>query len=261
MASDLTRMDVQDTSLHAEIGNCESDEVCVDSLYNVRISEGTVLIANCVKKKLFIDAGVWNDLWDNEDEEGGAEYWEGHLSEEEEFQEAESGSSSSEPYVSEKGGDNGKGQGKGKGQGSSKANNGEDESHQQHLDLHHLPASIFAGKFASVVVTKDEGDTPLEVEELDLKSLGNGTALTAGDGSAFGPSEGTGPFAGVDTSGNAESKAAEIVEQERNCTNCVRMKTFKPLAPDTEALEMEVKMVGVGTTALAGVLWVALLSG
>ena len=251
-----------DTSLHAEIGLCDEDEVCVDSLYSIQIQDGMVLIANCVKKRLFVDAGLWRDEWDDEPE-GGAEKWEKPLSDIPEEEEEGEGSFYSALNASDqgtppdgKGGTQGQsGQGPGVGSGEKKASGEQTQS-----ESHDLPDSLFAGKYASVVLTKDEaGTTPLEVEGIGLRSLGNGTALSAGGGGASGSWDVS--ESPIRNTGNKAPTAPAFTGQERNCTVCMDLKTFKPFTPDTKALEMEVKMVGTGSAALAGVLWVALLSG
>lgn len=256
MASDIARFNsglhhaMHDSSLHAETGWCEAGEVCVTAWQSMGLGRPLTLTANCVLKKMFRDLGGWNNGWDAMDVQNEEEDRKAQLEEDDggsattgDSGGSVGGSSSSGLEVSDDAGSN-----HGTGQKQQQAQLG-------------LANSIFAGKVASIVLSKDEtGDSALQVEELELKSWGvDGTSSPLGGGvSSPSIDSKTGSVSGP---GTKAPNALEILEQERNCTDCVSLKTFKPLAPDTEALEMEVKMVGAGSAALAGVLWVALLSG
>ena len=261
MASSLSS---EDTSLWPEWGACEEDEICIDSLYSLHYVQPMRLIANCVKKSLFVDAGQWKPEFDDESE-GNYESAGSHLDEGE--MGLGGGSSSSGLNVSD--------DSSGPTEPDSELCKTQTEvsgnpscEHQQlpQPQLHNVP-SLFAGRYASVVVSRDEsGNTPIEVEELELRSLANSSA--SGDlasGSATGEPSKTSASGssnpGTDEYGNKIASVSGVAEQKRNCTNCMKLKTLKPFTMDTEALEMEVKMVGAGSAALAGVLWVALLSG
>lgn len=264
MASSVT---TQDTSLYDEFGTCEEDEICVDSLYSKDYREGMILIANCVKKDRFVK--IFNTKWYPEwDDEIDAEEW---AAMENERTAAANGTSSSGLDVSDDGEDDPdvkicKTQ-KHSSKGASENAGCEQRQQQQRLQF---PPSLLAGRYASVVMSKDEnGNIPVKVEELGLRSLAN-AANSSADAEAPSKTVDEGGFnIGDDSDTNADdsgigrlaSTPAGVAEQERKCTDCMKLKTTKPFTPDTEALEMEVKMVGAGSVALAGVLWVALLSG
>ena len=240
MASSLGR---EDPSLHGEYGTCHSDEICVDSVYSIDYREGLRMIANCVPKRLFRDAGfLWKDRWDDLDDIHWAEF-------------------GNEKLVGGPSSERDEGSIRGERQGDQK--HSEELGNQTKIEV--SSSELFAGKYASVVITEgEEGITPLEVKAIDLKSLGNTTSQeneVAGSASGY---QGAGAFEADPRNSSARWQAPVdpfIVEQERSCTNCVHLKTFKPLASDTTVLEMEVEMISVGSVTLAGILWVALLSG
>ena len=244
IAEDGATYSYHDSSLFAELGICDTDEVCVDSLYGLEWWAGMRLIANCVKKSMFKDAEVLNDEWDDPDDDTDAEgetFWDAETGNWVEDQEG----SESDPSRDEKGG--------GKKQQGQVAQKPESGSKQQ-AKTQGLPHGLFAGRYASVVVSKDDNaQTPLRVEKLELRSLGNE------DGNEIREDGDT--ILANQRAGIKNQTIPEITEQERNCTDCVDLKTYKPFSPDTEALEMEVKFVSAGSMALTGIIWLALFSG
>lgn len=85
---------------------------------------------------------------------------------------------------------------------------------------------VIGGNQASVVVSKEDGVTPLGVGSMEV------SATASGDTSLV----------------------------EKACHDCFELRT-KSLAPNTDRLSMEATLLTAGTGVAAGVMWVALLSG
>ena len=233
------------------------DEICVDSLYSLDYRNGFVLIANCVKKQLFQDAGIWNDEWDNLKDREGEEFGGSDIEDEDREQEPNERPSNSSAAQKPDDGDGTKDQNQEPLEGEPKGT-----LLPNRTGMENLPLTVFSGRYASVVITQgEEGTTPLEVWKIGLKSLGD-MNVSRGTGGALGYHDGS-EFEGDASNDDIGSQTPEglFEEQEKSCSNCMELKTSKPFAPDTEALEMQVKMMGAGSTALAGILWVALLTG
>ena len=85
---------------------------------------------------------------------------------------------------------------------------------------------VLGGKQASVVVSKEDGVTPLGVGSMEVDSVVDGDTTLV----------------------------------EKTCRDCFELRT-KDLSSDTDRLNMEATLVTAGTGVAAGVMWVALLSG
>ena len=86
------------------------------------------------------------------------------------------------------------------------------------------PLSDLEGKRAQMVVSKLDGTTPLEVDRFDVKTF-NATGNTV---------------------------------QTKECHDCLQLKT-DTFGPDTNSLKAEATMLTTG--AVAGILWLAVMSG
>ena len=107
-----------------------------------------ILIANCVKKELFIDAGQWKDEWDEDEKESG-EFWKGQL-EEGEMGQGGGTSRSGLDGNDDDGGEEDPDMQICKTQKSTSKGAAGNPSCVQQPDLHRSP-SLFAGRYASVV--------------------------------------------------------------------------------------------------------------
>lgn len=236
-----------DTTLYRELGICDADEICVDSLYSVHWNEGMRLIANCVKRNLFKDAGVWNDAWDDaEDEDEGEDYWDPAVDTDGSVQ----GGFENGRYDT----------GHKAGTGQENGQQGDQDTlkpykkHQQNATSNDLPFALLADKYASVVLTgDDQAQTPFQADSIKLRSLINDPVDLHGSGKSL-EEDGR-------SSSQRDSNGASQVSQVRTCTHCTGLKTFRPFASDTDALEMEVKVASVGSAVLTGVLWLAVMGG
>ena len=101
-------------------------------------------------------------------------------------------------------------------------------------------SSELAGKTASVVVSKDDNQTPLQVQGIDM-SLYDITES--------------------DSSSGLESNEDAAILQENNCTDCFELRTTKAFTEQAGDLKLELNLMGAGSAALTGVLWVALMTG
>ena len=101
-------------------------------------------------------------------------------------------------------------------------------------------SSELAGKTASVVVSKDDNQTPLQVQGIDM--------------SLYDISE-------SDSSSGLESNEDAAILQENNCTDCFELRTTKAFTEQAGDLKLELNLMGAGSAALTGVLWVALMTG
>lgn len=89
-------------------------------------------------------------------------------------------------------------------------------------------------------MSKDDDQTPLKVQGMDLSLY---------DISKTGSSSGLG------------SEDDGAILQEKTCTDCFELRTTKAVSKHVDDLELQVTLVGAGSAALTGVLWVALMTG
>ena len=251
MASSLAdheqELRASDTTLYRELGICDADEICVDSLYSVHWNEGMRLIANCVKRNLFMDAGVWNDAWDDaEDEDEGEDYWDPAVGTDGSVQGGFANGRYNPGHEAGEGQENGHH----RDQDTLKPY----QKHQQNTTSQDLPFALLADKYASVVLTgDDQAQKPFQADSIKLRSLIN-DPVNLHDGEKSSKEDGR-------SSSQQDSNGASRVSQVRTCTHCTGLKTFRPFASNTDALEMEVKVANVGSVVLTGVLWLAVMGG
>ena len=124
----------------------------------------------------------------------------------------------------------GRGQGQGKGLAPMDTSDDSEEDDSGHVGGEKRRklerGFVLGGKQASVVVSQEDGLTPMGIGKMEVDAVVN----------------------------------EERIQMEKSCRDCFELRTQK-LNPNTAALTVEATLVTAGTGVAAGVLWVALFSG